>query len=219
PGYCPPMIFEAGGTRQLIVWDADKLSSLDPETGKVYWSQEAKTYEAMSIPTPRQAGDELFVTATGATALLLRLDKDKPGAKVVWSGGPKKPGLYSVFSTPFFDGHYIYGSSTGGELVCLNADTGEKLWGTLAPLKDKKGLSADTFLVKNGDRFFLMTEQGDLIIARLSPKGYEEVGRAHLLEPTSVAFGRDVVWSHPAFANRSVYARDDKELVCVSRAP
>src|SRR5262245_8395180 len=43
PGYCPPMIFEAGGTRQLIVWDANKLSSLDPETGKVYWSQDRKS--------------------------------------------------------------------------------------------------------------------------------------------------------------------------------
>jgi hypothetical protein len=27
-----------------------------------------------------------------------------------------------------------------------------------------------------------------------------------------------VVWSHPAFANRCVYARNDKELVCVSLA-
>jgi hypothetical protein len=27
-----------------------------------------------------------------------------------------------------------------------------------------------------------------------------------------------VVWSHPAFAGRCVFARNDKELVCVSLA-
>ena len=58
----------------------------------------------------------------------------------------------------------------------------------------------------------------DLIIARLTPKGYEEISRAHLLEPTNTAAGRDVLWSHPAFANRRMYARNDKEIICVSMA-
>ncbi|HTD87767.1 MAG TPA: pyrrolo-quinoline quinone, partial [Candidatus Binatia bacterium] len=77
---------------------------------------------------------------------------------------------------------------------------------------------ANAFLIKNGDRFFLPNEKGDLIIARLTPEGYQEISRAHLLEPTNTAAGRDVVWSHPAFANRSVYARNDKELICASLA-
>lgn len=47
-----------------------------------------------------------------------------------------------------------------------------------------------------------------------SPKGYEEISRTHLLEPTGEAAGRSVVWSHPAFANRRVYVRNDKEIVC-----
>ena len=74
------------------------------------------------------------------------------------------------------------------------------------------------FVVKNGDRFFLFNEKGELLIAKLSPKGYEELSRSKILEPTFVYGGRDVVWSHPAFANRCVYARNDKELVCASLA-
>ena len=70
--------------------------------------------------------------------------------------------------------------------------------------------------MKNGDRFFLTNEMGDLIIARLRPSGYEEISRWHMLEPTGVGFGRAVVWSHPAFANRCIYARNDRELICVS---
>ena len=61
-------------------------------------------------------------------------------------------------------------------------------------------------------------EKGDLIIAKLSPEKYEEISRARLVEPINRDPGRAVVWSHPAFANKSVYARNDKELVCVSLA-
>jgi hypothetical protein len=75
-------------------------------------------------------------------------------------------------------------------------------------------------LIKNGDRFFVVNEHGDLIIARLSPGGYQEVSRAHLLNPTSEGsssgFNRDVLWSHPAFANKCVYMRNDKEIICAS---
>jgi hypothetical protein len=93
------------------------------------------------------------------------------------------------------------------------------VWETFRATTDGKEVRwANAFLVKNGDRFFLPNEKGDLIIARLTPAGYEEVSRTHLLEPTNTAAGRDVVWSHPAFANRSIYARNDKELICVSLA-
>ena len=69
-----------------------------------------------------------------------------------------------------------------------------------------------------GDRVFLFNEKGDLIIAQLTPKGYQEIDRAHLLEPTGKAMVRKVVWSHPAFAQRCTFARNDKEMVCVSLA-
>jgi hypothetical protein len=77
------------------------------------------------------------------------------------------------------------------------------------------GTPANAFIVKNGARFFLFNEKGDLIIANLSPKGYQEISRAHLLEPTNTAAGRDVLWSHPAFANQNMYARNDREIICV----
>ena len=54
--------------------------------------------------------------------------------------------------------------------------------------------------------------------ARLSPAGYEEMDRAKILDTTSFARGRDVVWSHPAFADRCLFARNDREIVCVSLA-
>ena len=56
------------------------------------------------------------------------------------------------------------------------------------------------------------------VIARLDRAGYHEISRAHLIDPTNTAQQRDVVWSHPAFANRSVYLRNDREIRCISLA-
>jgi hypothetical protein len=101
----------------------------------------------------------------------------------------------------------------------LKADTGERVWESFAATTDGQPVRwANTFLVKHGDRFFLFNEQGDLIIAKLTPQGYQEVSRAHLLEPTGTAAGRAVLWSHPAFANRCLFARNDQEIICVSLA-
>jgi hypothetical protein len=66
----------------------------------------------------------------------------------------------------------------------------------------------------------MFNERGELIIARLTPQGFQPVSRAAILEPTTDQLPQrgGVCWSHPAFANRHVFARNDKELVCVSLA-
>jgi outer membrane protein assembly factor BamB len=210
------MIYDAGGTRQLIIWHAEAVNGLDPETGKVHWSEPVESYQGMSISTPVKRGDHLFVTAYPRTAVMLRLDPARPAATVLWRGGPKT-GVNSVFSTPHIEDGHVYGVQSGGLLCCVKADTGERLWQDMKA-HGRPAASAEIFLVKNGDRYFLFNEKGDLIIARLSPQGYEELSRAHLLEATSTGFGRAVLWSHPAFANKCAYLRNDKELICVSLA-
>lgn len=218
PGYCPPTLIEAGGTKQLLIWDADKLHGLDPETGKTYWSVDLKPEFGMSIAAPRKLGDHLFAGGIGFKAVLLKLAADRPAVEEVWRG-TNKNALYPINSTPFLEDGTIYGVDKPGQLRGVKLATGERLWETTQPVSGKKALNTGTaFLVKNGDHFFLFNEAGDLVIAKLTPKGYEEVSRAHLLEPTGLVFARNVVWSHPAFAYRCVFARNDKELVCVSLA-
>ncbi len=225
PGYCPPMIYEAAGRRQLIIWHPESVNSLDPETGKMYWSQPFGVKAGLTIPTPRKMGDLLFVTSFYNGPMMLRLDPNKPAATVLWRGKSnserKTDGLHAIMCTPFLEDGYIYGVCSYGQLRCLNAESGERVWESLeatGATGDGNDRWANAFLVKNGDRFFIPNEKGDLIIAKLSPHGYEVLSRTHLLDPTNPAAGRDVVWSHPAFANRSIYARNDKEIVCVSLA-
>lgn len=218
PGYCPPTLITAGGTRQLLIWDPQQIHSLDPKTGKSYWSAELTPNYAMSIMAPRQLGNYLFAGGIGGKALLLELASDKPAVKEVWRGTAGKA-VYPVNSTPILEEGTIYGVDQPGQLRAVDLQTGDRLWETTKPTTgDKPASSGTAFLVKNGDRFFLFSEKGELILARLDRKAYTEIDRWKMLETTSFAFGRDVVWSHPAFANKCVFARNDKEIVCVSLA-
>jgi outer membrane protein assembly factor BamB len=218
-GYSTSMILRAGGKRQLIVWHPESLNGLDPETGKLFWSVDVAPSYKMSIMTPRQAGDFLYVGGLKTIGLAVKLDRDKPAVEEAWRGERTK-GLFPINSTPVVDGELMYGVSQDGELMAVKMATGEQLWETLKATvaNDRKTSNGTAFLVKNGDRYFLFNEMGQLIIAKLSPKGYEEISRFKLLEPTNKSMPRSVVWSHPAFAHRCIFARNDKELVCASLA-
>ena len=98
--------------------------------------------------------------------------------------------------------------------------TGERLWESFEPTTGTHRMGHGTaFVVKWGERpgeYIILSETGDLIHARLSREAYEELGRQHVIEPTSEAFGRSVLWSHPAFADGCCFLRNDREIVCVS---
>lgn len=220
-GYAPPTIIEAAGTEQLLIWDADKINSLNPKTGELYWKIPLKPDYKMSIMAPQKSGDYLFASGIGNVGALMKLDSEKPAAEVVWRG-KAKTALYAANSTPFIQDGTMYGCDCRvGVFRAVNLEDGERLWETFKPTTgDRRAGHGTAFIVYHepSDRFVLFSETGDLIFANLSPDKYEELSRVHIIDPTSNAFGRDVVWVHPAFANQSIYARNDKEIVCVSLA-
>ena len=221
PGYAPPVIYDFAGKRQLIIWHPESVNSLDPETGKVFWTYPTKAIQSgMTIPTPLKSGDRLFLTSFYNGSLMLRVSGDEP--EMIWAS--KKisekdtDGLHSVMATPLIQDGYIYSPCSYGQFRCLKEESGERLWETFAPTSGKSERWGHAFVVKNGERAFIFNEKGDLIIAKLTPEKYEEISRAHLIDPLNRDPGRFVVWSHPAFANKHVYARNDKEIVSVSLA-
>jgi len=221
-GYGSPIIIEAAGRRQLIVWHPQAVSALDPETGKVLWEHPWTIREGLTAPTPRVLGDYLFLTAFYDGALLLKLDQKQPGATVVWQrhGQNEKQtdALHCIISTPFLEGTEIYGADSYGEFRGLDLKTGDRLWSTFEPTSGVSARWGTAFIVRQADRYVLFSEQGDLILASLSREGYRELSRAHVIEPTGPAQRREVVWTHPAFANRCAYIRNDREIICVSLA-
>jgi len=219
PGYSPPVLINEGGRRQLIVWTPSALYSLDPETGKTFWVYEAAVGTRMSIATPVYDSTSrlLFVSSFFTGPVAMRLDRDKPVARLAWKGTSsseiKTDKLHSLMCTAVIDGDHLYGFGSYGELRCLELSEGQRVWESLKATG--KGRWWNAFLIPHEDRYFICNEQGELITARLSPSGYEETSRSFLIEPTQDVQRRKIVWSHPAFANRSIYARNDKEIICV----
>ena len=123
-----------------------------------------------------------------------------------------------MISTPCMEGDYVYGVDSYGELRCLDARNGDRIWEDLTAVP--KARWATIHMVRNGRRMWMFNERGELMIGTLSPKGFHEISRAKLIEPTTEQLGQrnGVCWSHPAFAYKHVFARNDRELVCASLA-
>lgn len=225
PGFSQPIIVNAGGTRQLIVWHVGAVTSLDPATGKVYWEQPFKVDETQAIMTPVFDGSRLLVSSFYTGAMMLTLDPRTPAARVLWKSTSTSEiltdGLHALMSTPVIVGDYLYGICSFGQLRGLNAGTGERLWETQAVTRERARWSS-ALMVRNGDRFFINNDRGELVLARLAPDGYHEISRTPLIKPTSRAANRRelgaVNWTHPAYANRHLYTRNDEELIAVTLA-
>jgi hypothetical protein len=174
----------------------------------------------MAIAAPRKSGSNLLASAYKEVALL-KLDDQKPALEdIVWRS-KTKVGIFSANVTPMIEEGTIYGCDIEtGALMGVNLMDGQRLWQTAAPTfgGPRSARYGTAFLVKNGGQYVLFSERGDVILAKLTRQGFEETGRSRILEPTNFIFGRKVIWSHPAFANRCVYARNDQEIVCVSLA-
>ena len=220
-----PIIIQAAGRPQLVIWFPEKVVSLDPATGELYWEQPTRTDFNMNITPPVHSGSRLLVSSFYNGSMMLALDDDRPGAELVWRGRSNNEiatdGLHSVMTTPVILGDHIYGVGSFGQFRALNASTGERLWET-QELTGERARWASAFIVAHEDRFFINNDRGDLIIARFSPAGYEEISRTPLIEPTSNSSNRrrlgGVSWVAAAYANRHVLVRNDEEVLSASLA-
>lgn len=227
-GYAAPVILETGGTRHLVIWHPDAISGLKPETGEVLWSQKYPVHEKpqrpeVTIAMPRVKGDQLVVSTFYHGALMLKVDSEPPGASIVWnkhssSKSRINDGLHTVMSVPAWIGDHIYGICGFGELRCLDAKTGERVWESDAAMGGKLGNFANAFLVQHEDRVFVWNDQGELILGKVSPKGFDVISRARLLDTSENTRGRSLLWCHPAFANRRAYVHNGKEMICIELA-
>lgn len=216
-GYSPPTIIEAAGVRQLVLMKPDGMYAVAPETGAILWETPYNADNGSIIMAPVKVGEHVYVGGFQEKNLCVKLAADKPGVEVVWRNKAKH-GISAVNVQPFVDGTMVYGFHEKGDLRGIEIPSGAVKWSSPGPFGDRAPPSATAFITRHENRFFLFAETGDLVIAKLSPAGYEELDRAHLLDTTQSAFGRGVVWCPPAYADRSVFIRNDKELIRVSLA-
>ncbi|MAQ91459.1 MAG: dehydrogenase [Rhodopirellula sp.] len=221
--YASPILIKQADKQVVVVWTGDSVAGLAPQTGEVYWRHIwPPSRMPIGVATPVTSGNQLFLTSFYDGCLLLDLAQDKPGVKKVWqrTGEDERhtDGIHSIISTPIVLDKHVYGVDSYGELRCLDLKTGDRVWEdqTATP----RARWSTIHFVKNGENIWMFNERGELVIGRLSPKGLTEISRAKLIDPTEDQLRQrgGVCWSHPAYANKHVFARSDKYLVCASLA-
>ncbi len=217
--YSSPIIIEQAGKPVLVCWTGASLSGLNPETGGTYWSHPFKPEKmVINISTPVYDGEYLFFSSFYDGSYLLRAPSDELTSELIWNRRGKNErntdSLHSIISTPMIKGDYIYGVDSYGELRCLEKLTGDRIWENLAAVENTRW--GTIHFIKNFERVWMFNEAGELIIAKLSPEGYHPISKTKLIKPTTRRVFRtgEVCWSHPAFANKHIFVRNDKKLIC-----
>ena len=224
PGVGTPIIISEGGVRQLIIWTTDAVRSLDPGTGRLLWELPFKA-PVMNIAVPVITDHKLLVSNFYTGSMLAELDQTTPAANMLWQGKSNSEidsdGLHAVIGTPIIIGDHLYGTCSYGQLRAISVETGERVWETQA-VTIERARWGSAHIVRHGERVFISNDRGDLIIARLTPEGYQELDRTHLLKPTSPPGIRRqldaVTVVHPAYANQHIYVRNDEEIIAVTMA-
>lgn len=217
--YSAPIVIDQAGRRVLVVWTGNRIVGLDGSSGQLYWEHPTPWERwPIAIATPVVQGNLLLTSDAHKGTLVLRLDQETPAVELLWHRRREDledgAALHCLISTPFIEGQYIYGADGRGALRCLRLETGEQVWEDRTAVPENNW--ATIHLIRNEERVWLFNERGELIIGQFTPEGFHEVSRAKLLDPTTEQLRRrdGVTWSHPAFAHRHVFARNDKELVC-----
>jgi outer membrane protein assembly factor BamB len=221
--YSAPIIIRQAGQRVLLCWTGDNVVGLDPVSGRVSWKYPFPPARmVMNVPTPIVLGDRVFLSAFFDGSLMLKLRPNELSVEKLWrrhgTSERNTDALHATISTPYMQGDYVYGVDSYGELRCLDARTGDRIWEDRTAVP--KARWATIHMVRNGQRTWLFNERGELLIGTLAPTGFHEISRTKLLEPTTGQLNQrgGVCWSHPAYAYRHVFARNDGELVCANLA-
>jgi outer membrane protein assembly factor BamB len=222
-GYSSPIVIQQAGKDVLVCWTGDSLSGLDPLTGDVYWKHPFPPKNMpIGIGDPILEGDKLFVSSFYDGSLMVRVPKDQLTSEMLWkavgSDEQHTVAIHSMVGTCIIKDGLIYGADSYGEFRCLDGANGDRLWEDLKAVP--KARWATIHMVEQADRVWMFNERGELLIAKLGRNGLTILDRCQLIEPTTVQLAQrgGVCWSHPAFAEKSIFVRNDKRLVRASLA-
>ena len=196
-GYATPYPFTFEGTRYIVGFTAESAIIAEAKTGRLVWRQPWKTDWHVNAASPIYHDGHLFLSSgynTGSALFKLRKDGDNLAADEVW----KSRVMRCKFQSPILHDGKLY-TSDQRALLCVDFLTGERLW-------HQRDIKHGTLVLAEGN-LLLLTENGQLQIAKASPAGFEPLSTADILT------GR--CWTVPVLHRKKLYARNLEKLVCL----
>jgi outer membrane protein assembly factor BamB len=208
--YCPALAITYRGRRCCMAFLRNALAMFDIADGTQLWRQPISAeYDEHAAWPLYQEPDVMIASPMRAGAQLYRLEQTNRtiSSRMMWASRELSN---DILSSVLVDGH-VYGFDlrdlqakeyrpSRGQFKCLDWKTGKTVWAT-----DKTGhasvLAADGKLV-------LLNDQGTLILARINPQAYEELGRVSVLHS-------GIGWTAPALERGRLFVRNHSQAACV----
>jgi len=205
--HATPVVATILGHRQVIFFTQSGLVSVVPGTGQVLW-RHAFPFRISTAASPVVGGDIVFCSAgynVGAGAVKISKEGSTWKATELWRAENRLINHWS--SSVFHEGHLygLFGFKQWEQvpLKCVELATGEEKW-------SRDGFGQGGTILADGS-LVALAENGDLVIAETSPRGYNETARHKAVTGKC--------WNNPAVSNGRIYARSTKEGVCLDVAP
>ena len=199
--YSSPVVADIDGKRLAVFFTREGLQAVVPNNGEIRHSLRwrARSHASVNAAMPLVIGNRVFLSSsyrTGATLLDLGGDR----LEQLWFSDDA---LSNHYATSVHKDGYLYGfhgrQEYGQVLRSVELATGKVQW-------EQRGFRAGTVTLA-GDRLLILVENGELVVAEASPKGFHSLARAKVLDGT--------VRAYPALAQGRLYARNVSRLVCV----
>jgi outer membrane protein assembly factor BamB len=194
PGYASPVAYTIGGVRQIVTLTDSSIEGIDAKTGAPLWSVPFLDEWHENIVTPVWTGTHIVVSGPrqGMHAYALRRDAGTWAVTEAW----KNPEVTMYMSTPVLADGLLYGLSSKrkGQIVALDAATGAARWST----EGRTGNHASVLLTPA--HVLLLTNDGDLVVARRSSDGFSEERRYDVADSET--------WAVPVLLRDGLIVRD-----------
>ena len=204
--YSSPLAADIGGVHQYIVASNEGLAGVAATDGKLLWTWlKRPKYNDYVVPTPwYRATSCTSASAPIPAAILIELTAagGKFTAKKVYGNKFMKNALGGVV---LLDG-CVYGYSAGRGWMCQDFKKGKQVWAS-------KRFGSGSLVCADGRLYCYGEEEGVVVLAGASPKGWKEHGRFTIPQQGDKApSGKH--WTRPVVANGRLYLRDQELLFC-----
>ncbi len=199
-GYATPVPFEMDGRKCVAIFGKDTVMGVRVSDGKVLWKHDHKTKYDVNASDPIISGNDVFISS-GYGRGCARISVSGSNVTTVWENKE----LRNHMNCSMLWKDHIYGidEGSGGQLRCLSFADGSVKWSEKSTGKGALMMSAD-------GRMIIMSDKGELIIAKADPSEFKLIVRAQILPKAKC-------WTTPVLVNGRIYARNNRpgDLVCV----
>ena len=198
PAYGSPLLFDLGGTPQVVAFTQKYFVGVSLEDGKLLWRRPFVTPSSTTSQTPIQYKDMVIQMGrnNGVTAFRVAPGNPEWTTTDVW----KTEEVSSHMSDAVAVDNVLFGLShlNSGQYFALDLDSGKVLW------KSEPRQGNHSAIARAGNTIFSLEDDSELVVIRLNRERFDPIARYKVA-------GSDT-WSQPVVSGNRILVKDVSSL-------